>query len=111
MTRPERYVLEEGTQAWDGEVDSNFEMLTDGPLPLHSEANTTDLNNNFNPADYDECIVSVAGVLYISDGVSWSVYRQAANVADSTAVTVSEMATDFNELLTSLKNAGIMATS
>jgi hypothetical protein len=109
-TRPERISLSEGTQAWDGEVDANFNMLINAPLPLHFEGSVLDLNTNFPAVNYDDCIVTVSGVLYISDGAVWSVYRLSAAVPDTTAVTVSEMATDFNTLLSALRTAGIMAT-
>ena len=54
--------------------------------------------------------MTVNGVLYISDGATWEVYRISDAVPDTTAVTVSEMATDFNTLLSALRTAGIMAT-
>lgn len=110
-TRPERLTIGEGEQSWDAKADLNFEALVEGPFPIHTEATIGDLNTNFPPANYEECIVLVGGVLYISDGATWGVYIQAANVPDSTATTVADMATDFNTLLSALQTAGIMATS
>ena len=110
-TRPERIILEEGQQAWDAEVDTNFEQLTDAPTPFHSEPTVGDLTSKWPAADYVDCVCIVARTLYISNGTSWEIYRQAALVADSTAATAADMATDFNLLLSALQTAGIMATS
>tara|TARA_R110002167_G_scaffold89910_1_gene242573 strand:- start:3157 stop:3498 length:342 start_codon:yes stop_codon:yes gene_type:complete len=110
-TRPERIGLIADQQAWDGEVDANFGLAFDTPFPIHTELTLVDLQNNFSASTHDECVALVVGVLYISIGNVWVEYTPiAANVADSTAVTVADMATDFNLLLTALQNAGIMAT-
>jgi len=111
MARPERIVITDGQQAWDGEVDLNFEQLTDAPMPMYFAADLSSLNTDFSPANYDQCLALIGTVLYISDGATWEVYREGVFVADSTAATVSELATDFNTLLASLQGAGIMAIS
>lgn len=114
MARPERRILAEGLQAWDADVDWNFGILTDGPFPIYNPADLATLNTEAPAASYENCIALVGttdSLLYISNGSTWEVYRQGVAVADSTASTASEMATDFNELLTSLRDAGIMATS
>jgi len=110
-TRPERITITDGQQAWDGEVDLNFGQLTDAPFPMHFEDTIGALTTNFPPANYDQCTALIDTTMYISDGATWSVYREGVFVADSTAVTVADLATDFNELLASLQGAGIMATS
>jgi hypothetical protein len=61
-------------------------------------------------SSYDDCFALVAETLYISNGATWEIYSGvSANVADSVAVTVAQMATDFNTLLAALQTAGIMA--
>lgn len=113
MARPTRNVIASGEAAWDGEVDSNFSIMTDTPFPLLLAANTGAL-----PAasSYDGCLALVGTTasarLYISNGTSWVLYdAKSAYVANSTAADVPTMATDLNTLLTALKNAGLMASS
>lgn len=112
--RPVLRVIASGIAAWDGDVDANFTIITGGPFPIYNPADTATLNSEAPASSYDNCLALVGTtnpVMYLSNGTTWEVYRQGAAVADSTASTVSEMATDFNELLTSLRDAGIMATS
>jgi len=107
MARPTRRTISSEISAWDADVDFNFDLLTGVPLALKQYALVGDL-----PAasSYDDCLALVGSVLYISDGAAWSPYlAQAATVADSVAVTVAAMASDFNDLLASLQTAGIMA--
>ena len=113
MARPERNVIPSGEAAWDGEVDSNFSILTDSPFPLLLAANTGALPT---ASSYDGCLALVgttsAARLYISNGSSWVLYdAKAAHLADSTASDVPTMASDFNDLLSALQTAGLMATS
>jgi hypothetical protein len=110
-TRPVRKVLTDRLQAWDADVDVNFEIITDAPFPIAQFADFASLEIAAPAANYDECICLVSGELAISDGVSWGPYRKSANVPDSTATTVADLATDFNSLLSALQAAGIMATS
>lgn len=109
MARPTRITLSSGLSAWDADADFNFNLLTGAPLPIYQVAVVGSL-----PAatSYEDCLALVDDELYISDGSTWSPYfGQAVFVADSTAVTVADMVTDFNELLAALQGAGIMATS
>ncbi len=111
MARPTRRILASGIAAWDADADFNFSIVTDGPFPMALYDTTGDL-----PAagSYDDCLALVGTttvLMYISNGATWEVYRQGAVVADSTATTAADMASDFNDLLTSLQDAGLMATS
>lgn len=108
MSRPVRRVIASGIAAWDGDVDANFDAITGAPFPVAQYATTGAL-----PAasSYDQCLALVVDVLYISNGSTWEVYQQSANVPDSTAVTAADMASDFNDLLSALQTAGIMASS
>lgn len=111
MARPTRRILSSGIAAWDADADHNFSLLTDGPFPMAIYDTVGDL-----PAasSYDDCLALVGTItvlMYLSNGTTWEVYRQGVAVADSTATLVAEMATDFNELLASLRDAGLMATS
>lgn len=111
MARPTRRIIASGIAAWDADADANFSIITDGPFPMAIYDVVGDLPA---AASYTDCLALVGTttvLMYISDGATWSVYRQGAVVADSTATTATDMATDFNELLTSLKDAGLMATS
>lgn len=107
-TRPKRIVLSQGQQSWDTEVDTNFEQLTDAPMPTVRFESLDDLEAAHYAPAFLDCIAVAGGVEYISDGSEWIVNRRASNVDDSTATTVAEMASDFNSLLNSLKSANIM---
>ena len=111
MARPIRRTIASGIAAWDADADHNFSLLTDGPFPMLIADATGDLPS---ASSYDDCLALVGTttvLMYLSNGTTWEVYRQGAVVADSTAATVADMATDFNELLTSLQDSGLMATS
>lgn len=115
-TRPSRIILESGIASWDGDVDALFALIFDAPFPIHVEDDTADATTNFPPASYEDCLllIGTAGSrrLYYSDGASWLLYDKiAAFVAASAATDATQMATDFNSLLSSLKTAGIMASS
>ena len=113
MTRPARRTIEEGIAAWDPDVDFDFALLFDAPLPLFQEALVGSL-----PAasSYDSCIAIVgtgaSARIYISDGATWGLYdSQSALVADSTATDATQMASDFNDLLAALQAGGVMEAS
>lgn len=112
MTRPKRIVLGEGNQAWDGEADANFAMLTESPLPVYEADTLVDLTNDFPPISYEQCFAIIGNDLYTSDGAAWNPYTGpvADNVPDSTATTIVDMATDFNTLLQALRDVHIMDT-
>lgn len=107
-TRPVRRNIVESIQAWDADVDRNFEILTDSPLPLATQADVGTLTSTYPPDEYEDCITLVNGVLYTSNGVVWSPVIVADPVATSTASTVGEIVTDFNNLLVALRAAGVV---
>ena len=112
MARPTRYVLAEGQQGWDAEVDSNFSMITQSPVPFYVASTVIGLGTDFPAEAYVDCIAIVDGKQYISNGTTWEAYYPVvANVANSVAITTAEMASDFNDLLASLQEAGIMASA
>jgi hypothetical protein len=116
MARPIRIILESGIAAWDADIDALFALIYDAPFPMHIEPDVGTLTTNFDPTDYEDCLVLVgatgASRIYISDGVDWNLYdKLSANVPASTATTVELLATDYNSLLTALKTAGLMASS
>lgn len=50
----------------------------------------------------------IGGTLEIKEGASVTGLPQAENQADSTATTVADLKSDFNSLLSKLKDAGLM---
>jgi hypothetical protein len=112
MARPTRRIIGSGVAAWDADTDENFDIVTGAPLPFALYALVGDLPV---ASSYDECFALVgpvgSAILYKSNGSTWEPYQVSDNVADSTATTASEMATDFNELTTALIAAGIMKAS
>ncbi len=114
MARPTRNVIASGEAAWDGETDSNFSLMTESPFPIITVADLATLTSTFAAASYDDCLAITEddSRLYISNGSTWELYdRKSALVADSTAVDVTQMATDFNNLLGALQASSLMNTS
>ena len=114
MARPVRDNIASGEAAWDGSVDSNFSIITESPFPIVTVADLSTLTSTFAAASYDDCLAITEddSRVYISNGSTWELYdRKSALVADSTATTASDMADDFNDLLSALQTASLMATS
>ena len=110
MARPTRRTIASGIAAWDADTDENFDNVTGKPLALFQVVAPDDETDLPAATAYDDCFALVDSTLYISNGTTWEVYSGvSANVADSTATTATQMATDFNLLLTALQDAGIMA--
>lgn len=108
MSRPTRRNITSGIAAWDADTDENFSKVFDAPFPMFQE---TDAGSLPAASSYDSCFALVNDILYVSDGTSWAPYLgTSANVPDSTATTAADMASDFNDLLSALKTAGIMET-
>lgn len=112
MSRPTRRTIASGIAAWDGDVDANFEIITGQPFPMFQVSLVGELPT---ASSYDDCLAIVgtgaSALIYISNGSSWEVYQQSGLVPDSTATTATDMASDFNDLLTALKSGGLMASS
>ncbi len=109
MARPERRIIASGIAAWDADVDANFGLIMDAPLPLYQVSTVGDLPD---ATEYNACFAWVGNVLYISDGTTWAEYLPIAPAtADSTATIVADLVTDFNTLLANLRSAGIMEAS
>ena len=113
MARPERRAIASAIAAWEADVDENFGKVFDAPFPIALYGTIGSL-----PAasEYESCLalvdVGADSRLHISNGTDWVLYDPtAAVVADSTATTTAQMASDFNDLLASLQDAGIMETS
>lgn len=80
MARPTRQTIDNGTNAWDSKVNTNFQNLFNRPLPiaLHT-GDESDLEATFPAAQYDKCLIwvdhSVDGwVIYSSDGTVWALF-------------------------------------
>jgi hypothetical protein len=106
-------------QSWDAPLNEALDVLGRAgepvPLPLHT-GDESDLQTTFAAADYDQCQIwvdhtTLGRVLAWSDGSSWQFVPQpAAAQADSTAVSVGDLVTDFNNLLAAMRAAGLLAT-
>ncbi len=90
MARPLKLDIDSGNQNWDGKIDDNFEVLFDGPIPIHTSASLTETNlqSTFPATSYDRCLVwvnhSVYGyLLYVSDGTNWRPYGHDRRITTS----------------------------
>lgn len=113
MARPTRRTIASGIASFDADIDANFDYITGQPFPMYWVATTGELPT---ASSYDDCMALVgtsgSARLYYSNGSTWELYDNvSANVPDSTATTVADMASDFNDLLAALIAAGIMASS
>ena len=79
MARPTKNDIDSGVQGWDGKIDDNFDIVLNGPLPLHEHVgDETDLEVTFPAALFARCFVLVNHTLfgwvnYFSTGVVWEV--------------------------------------
>lgn len=65
---------------------------------------------SFNVKNYQESCdkLVIGGELELKEGATLSGFPKASNQANSTAETVTALVTDFNNLLSKLKSAGLM---
>ena len=87
MPRPTRHTVltQEG---WDAEVESNFDIIFDGPLPIHvdTSVDVAAMTTSFPPGNYESCLIILneSGLgtvvsLYLSDGTTWNEIGDAAH--------------------------------
>lgn len=100
MARPTKNDIDSGIQGWDGKIDDNFEVLFNGPLPIHFHVgDETDLEATFPAAAFEACIVwvddTVLGtVLYVSNGTEWTVLNRITQSFKNLTSTTSQMLSD-----------------
>jgi hypothetical protein len=118
MARPLINVsISSGIQGWDAAVNDNFEIFTEGPWPVYEKAvgNESNLTATFPPGSFDRCVLFVnhstlGWTPYFSNGSTWEIIpAQAASQADSVAVVLATLVSDFNALLAKLRASGAMA--
>ncbi|MCP4897892.1 MAG: hypothetical protein GY906_13045 [bacterium] len=84
MTRPLPVGISSALEAWDAEVQKDFDLVFTAPVPLYEHDDTlADLTTNFPPGNYDRCVCLVndttAGwVLVMSDGTNWIILGKSA---------------------------------
>jgi hypothetical protein len=71
MARPSFTDITNGSAAWDADVNDNFSLVGDTPLPLATYANAAALPT---ASAYEDCLAVTedTDLLYISDGSSWN---------------------------------------
>lgn len=103
MARPVIVAINQGLEAWDAFVQTDFEILTAAPLPIYESASLTESNiaATFPAASYDRCLVwvnhSVYGyTLYRSDGTNWKSWdpqrRLSRDITGTATLTTAEVA-------------------
>lgn len=74
MARPEKTDITSGLQNWDASVDTNFDAILSGPMPIAQHTgDETDLASTYPPAAYDRCMIwvdhsTLGWKLYVSNG-------------------------------------------
>lgn len=107
--------IEHGTQSWDTELATWRAILQDGPIPLYMATPGGAFANlpaaNINDHGIAVYIDGTAGVLMaLSDGAVWKkIGTQAATQAATSGATLGQLETAVNNLLTKMKNSGLMA--
>jgi len=102
MARPTPVSINSGNQGWDGDMDDNFDILTQAPFPIYESASITSLatlQSTFPAAAYDRCFIWINLTTYgytlcWSNGTSWVTYGTEKRPLRSSAVTISQLITD-----------------
>jgi len=104
MSRPVLETADRSDSDWLTKVNSNFEKLLDGPLPV------CDNPTSFNAKLYKDCLGILSGEFYTSNGTSW-VQGRLAHIADLNPATVSlsDIVTAYNTLLADMRAKGMLA--
>jgi hypothetical protein len=77
MSRPTPVGISSSLEAWDAEVQADFDMLFEAPAPLYEhDASIADLETNFPAANYDRCVCLVndtvlSWIPVYSNGTAW----------------------------------------
>ena len=75
MPRPDLPSLQSGIAGWDAILNDIIDAIHRRPFPVVTVADVATLNLNFDPADYEDCLVMVQSpsrALYTSDGSAWA---------------------------------------
>jgi len=115
MARPSLVDIDVTKTGWVADLNTNFEIILDGPFPIYLAADKATLDA-ITPGLYVNCFALVAtdSRLYLSDGTSWNLYDTKldfmANLNTGTA-TLNDIKTAYNDLIADMKAKGMMATS
>lgn len=74
MARPTRTIIENGQEAWDADVNDNFQIVFDQPFPPVEVVDLATLNATYPANMFDTClaVVTTPSVqYYYSDGATW----------------------------------------
>ncbi len=102
MTRPATVPINSGNQGWDGDMDDNFDVVANAPLPIHEDAAITTLaalQTAFPAAAHDRCFIWINLTTYgytlcWSNGTSWITYGMEKRPVRVSSVTTSQVITD-----------------
>ena len=102
MARPATGAINSGNQGWDGEVDDNFDILANAPLPTYESAAITSLaalETAFPAAAHDRCfawinLTTYGYTLCWSNGTAWITYGIEKRPMRTSTVTTSQVITD-----------------
>lgn len=75
MARPSIPSIAPGIVGWDTVINDAFAVVTQAPFPIHVEPDLATLQANFDPAQYEDCVVLLQTVprqFAVSDGTVWA---------------------------------------
>lgn len=91
---------------WYVKLNSNFNLLLGLPFPMKTYADVATLTTAKNPKLYLNCFAAIGGIVYVSDGTSWIVYREKLTYIadlDTGTATLSDVKTAYNNLLADMR--------
>lgn len=102
MARPSPTPINSGNQGWDGEIDDNFDILSDAPIPIKERSDITSLallEMAYPAASHDRCFIwanltTYGYTLCWSNGTAWITYGSEKRPIRTSTVTISQLITD-----------------
>lgn len=102
MARPTTVPINSGNQGWDGDMDDNFDVIVDGPLPIKERTDIVTLaalEAAYPAAAHDRCFIWINLTTYgmtlcWSNGTAWITFGCEKRPIRSVSVTVSQLITD-----------------
>jgi len=102
MARPALTPISSGTQGWDGDIDDNFDVLADSPIPIPEDTGIVSLaalEAAYAASSYDRCLIWINLTTYgmtlcYSNGTAWITYGVERRPLRALTATTTQAITD-----------------